>query len=213
MSPLLVLAHGWGYDGAVWEPLRRQLPSVETLVLDLGYFGPSHLPSLPTDRPLIAVGHSLGFSRLMMQPVPWRAAVSINGFLRFTACSDFPDGVPLRMVDRMIARFTADPAAVYGDFMRRGGAPASLPAAADCDRLTEGLRWLRDADARPGPDGDSTPLLALAAPDDAIVPPAMTIAAFPGERLRWSDGGGHGLPLLRPAWCAGAIADFLDGLP
>jgi pimeloyl-[acyl-carrier protein] methyl ester esterase len=55
-------------------------------------------------------------------------------------------------------------------------------------------------------------VLALAARDDAIVPPAMSQSIW-RERLIWSPDGGHVLPLRHPQWCARHVLEFANSLP
>ena len=56
------------------------------------------------------------------------------------------------------------------------------------------------------------PTLALAARDDAVVPQAMSEAIWGSDTIRWSETGGHVLPLKRPQWCARHVFDFAHAL-
>lgn len=79
-------------------------------------------------------------------------------------------------------------------------------------RLEEGLEWLATWDERHGLGTLACPAMVLAAKDDRIVPEDMTRAIWGDYNLRWSDSGGHVLPLNDPGWCAWQIQEFLDGL-
>ncbi len=57
------------------------------------------------------------------------------------------------------------------------------------------------------------PVLALAARDDAVVPPAMTEAVWQGQNILWSPDGGHVLPMRHSAWCARNVLEFAHTLP
>ena len=205
----LWFAHGWAYDASFWAPLRgpvRLAPGGRRRRL----FRRPRLPEV--SGPVIAIGHSLGALRLLRQPPPGCAGlVCINGFARFGAGPDFPEGVAPRLLDRMLRQLVAQPQAVLRDFRARCGddTPSGAP---DMAALERGLLALRDEDRRAGLAALPMPALALAGAEDPVVPPAMTGAALPGVALRWHARGGHLLPRSDPQWCAGHIRDFALGL-
>lgn len=207
----LVLLHGWGFDASVWEPLRTHLPGWTMQARDAGYFGRPAQAPLPAAY--VAVGHSLGAMRcLALQDAGCRGWILINGFTRFCAAPDFPDGVPVRLVDRMLARLAGDPAAVVGDFRKRCGAGApAADAGTDLAALTTDLLHLRDGDARAQWAGRRVPACVLAGEADPIVSPALTQASFDIE-ASWCPGGGHLLPWTHPAWCAQHVRAFAGRL-
>jgi pimeloyl-ACP methyl ester carboxylesterase len=53
-------------------------------------------------------------------------------------------------------------------------------------------------------------VLCLAAADDAVVPPALSVAtaALARGACRVIPTGGHALPLTQPDWCAAQIRAF-----
>jgi pimeloyl-[acyl-carrier protein] methyl ester esterase len=204
----LFLVHGWGFDRSLWEPLRAELAGTAVSLADLGYFGAPDWPAVA--GPSVAVGHSLGSLLLLRDPPPdCRALVAINGFDRFTAGADTP-GVPSRVVDRMLARFTE----ALGEFRRRCG-DTTVPARMNTDRLKSHLRLLRDGDERERAARWAGPILSLQAGDDPILPAGLREAAFSGaadlRRVERPDGG-HLLPVTQPAWCADQIRGLLAEL-
>lgn len=207
----LVLLHGWGFDASVWDSVRELLADWPIHVVDAGYFGHPSMPCLPESY--VAVGHSLGAMRCLAETGPGcRGWVLINGFARFSAAADFPEGVPVRVIDRMLMRLAADPAAVVDDFRKRCGAPAQAPASGlDGAALAEDLRRLRDEDARDAWTARQVPACVLAGEADPVVAPTMTRASF-GEDVGWCAGGGHLLPLTHAAWCAARIRAFANAL-
>jgi hypothetical protein len=52
---------------------------------------------------------------------------------------------------------------------------------------------------------------ALCGMADTLVPPAMSRACFPEERISWHQGG-HLLPLEAPDWCATQLRALLEKL-
>ncbi len=214
LRPRLVMVHGWGFEPGFWQGLRNALPEHECGAIDLGYYGPPAGPAFPPDRPLIAVGHSLGVLWLLKtRPFAWRGLVSINGFERFVEDDNFKPAVPLRVIDRMIRRLAADPAGVVEEFRHRCGASGPLPDGPVPDALLLGLSWLRDWDARQDENGpNAEPILALSGGHDPILPAGMdehSFACFPDLRRARLENGGHLLPVTDPEWCAGRIRAFL----
>lgn len=210
-GPVLLLVHGWGFDADFWTPLRDRLTGIETAVHDLGFRGRPAAPEA-TDRPIIAIGHSLGFLWLAhTSPVSWTAWISINGFTRFAQAEDFEPGVPTRLLDRMAAKFERDATTVTADFLARCGSP-DRPGRLDEPRLAAGLGWLGKWDARAALARDAAPGQVLAGRRDPIVSPGMTRACFADEQAIWHETGGHLLPRHEADWTAARIRDFVARL-
>ncbi len=217
-GPRLVLVHGWAFDHRLWHGLCSALPEFDTVTVDLGYYGSPSCPAFPPDRPVIAVGHSLGVLWLLhTRPFPWAGLISINGFPRFVEGPDYKPAVQARLIDRMIRRLPADPADAILDFRRRCGNTDPLPDGPVLDHLLTGLDWLRNWDARPIAGGTMipAPILALSGGHDQILPEGMDDHCFRNftdvTRVRL-DTGGHLLPLTHPEWCAQQIRGFLARL-
>lgn len=208
VRPTLLFVHGWAFDAAFWAPLAAALADWPQAVADAGYFGPAHTPA--PAGPVLAIGHSLGALRLLGEPPPaCLGLVAINGFARFGAADDFPEGVPARMLDRMLNRLAAQPDTVLRDFRQRcGDAGAFGPP--QLEPLARDLRILRDADQRAALAMLPVPLLALAGATDPIATAPMTTAGFgAAAELHWREAGGHLLPLTDTDWCAQRIRAFL----
>ena len=216
----LRFVHGWAFDASVWlalrEALHALLPGWRHEVHDAGYFG-TPAAANPADtladprraaeaEPVIAIGHSLGALTLLTGPAPGCAGlVMINGFTRFSAHDSFPDGVPARVLDRMLARLGRDPSATVSEFRARCLA-SSAPRHLDVSRLTADLQRLRDEDGRSALLRCTYPIRLLAGQDDPIATPAMTRAAGIADTHWHPDG--HLLPLTAAQWCAQRIRDF-----
>lgn len=210
--PLVLLVHGWGFGPGVWQPVLRFLPDWDCCVLDLGFFGQAE-QQIPAGRPLLAVGHSLGFLWLLQQleQAPWQeqcyGLLSISGFSRFSRCGDFPHGIAPRVVQRMMRRLPQQAREVLAAFQRQSGwhGNPGQTAIDDTVALLQGLRWLQQWDGRAALASWHRPYSALAAMDDRIVPPELTAACFAVDRLQWLEKGGHILPLTQAHACAQAI--------
>ena len=211
-----LFVHGWGFDAGVWDPLCRALPEARITVTERGYLGsqPRGLQDVSVPEGTVAVGHSAGVIELLCNlPVACCGLVAINGFTRFTAGPDFPDGVPERVLDRMAARLARDPSDTLTAFRSRcGGGPEVSDAwrhvPPEAGLLADGLAQLRDCDARARLAALSLPVLTLAATRDPVVPAALTSACFDHATIAWSDAAGHVLPLSQPEWCADRLRAF-----
>lgn len=200
----VLLVHGWGLGPDLWDAVAARLP-LPPARLDLGYFGPPRLDELP-DGPFVGAGHSFGCLWLLRHwPQGCVGLAAINGFGRFAAGPDFPEGAALRPLQRMIARFAEAPDTVAADFLARCGAP---PPAAPVwgSQGADHLLALRDWDERARCRSLGVPVVALCGEDDPIAPPALSAASLPGARIQTVAGGGHLLPLTAPDACAAAIA-------
>lgn len=212
MKPIFLLVHGWGFDASFWAPMRDALGDIESVVWDLGFRGTPTFPRLPSARSVVAVGHSYGLLWLLRErPVAWQTLVSINGFPRFTDGDDFPCGVPVRLLDRMIARFAETPEKVYIDFMARSGLAEPQVQGLDYAMLADGLNGLRHWDERGRIAGLGLADLVLAGRNDPIVPGPLTENSFAGSDIRWHEGG-HLLPIQAPLWCARQLRKLNDRL-
>ncbi|WP_243359552.1 alpha/beta fold hydrolase [Fundidesulfovibrio terrae] len=206
--PRIVFVHGWAFGPSFWEPLRAGLADYPSTTVDLGFFGPEALV-LP-EGSFVGVGHSLGVLWLLRHAAPrMRALASLGGFARFAV----PAG-PVRAMRRGLSR---DATAVLTAFYRTCGlAPERSPSMAGArpERLAEGLDWLLGWDETASLAAFPGPLLALAAPDDAVVPETLSRSSFPQGLavLPGFPGGGHAFPATRAQECAQAVRAFLETL-
>ncbi|MFT8808294.1 alpha/beta fold hydrolase [Gluconobacter sp.] len=205
MTRALYFVHGWGFDASFWAPMLAHLPDVTAQVVDCGYFGAEHRPALP-DAPYLAVGHSAGSLALLGQDLPGcEGLVFFNGFPRFTATPDFPDGTPERVLMRMRARLKRDPDAVLKDFRALCGTDDALPGVPDIENLDRGLEALQHLDHRPQAATWGNRLHWMTGADDPFGS-AKAGFATPGERVA----GGHLLPLTHPELCADFVRRRLN---
>lgn len=207
-APFFLFAHGWSWDAGIWDAVRAAMPDAQTAVIERGYLGT--VPSWPTvPAGYIGVGHSAGLLDLLgNRPPGCGGLVAINGFTCFSQAPDFPFGMPTRVLDRMLLRLEADPAATVSAFRTRCGAADGFSGMLQPDRLEQGLRALRDDDGRTGAALSELRLLALAGRHDPIVSPDLTAASFDPGAIRWNENAGHLLPLTDPNWCARQLMEF-----
>ena len=208
-----VFVHGWGFNPALWRDVLRNIGNAEVTLIDLGFIagGPQAAASWPSDA--IAVGHSLGLLWLLHRAgeeeghAPFRGLVSLQGFDRF--CPHIP---PSRVAG-MRRGLRRDAGQTIDAFWRGcGTGPFAPPEALNVEGLDEGLGWLMEWDEAEAKAKLACPMVALAARDDAVVPQAMSKAIWGSDNIRWSETGGHVLPLKHPEWCANHVLDFAHAL-
>ena len=174
------------------------------------------------------VGWSLGALPALAVPgADARGRILVAGSPRFVRAADWPEAMDPRELDAfarllggdtgrlrrqfaaLCARGAQEPAALARSL--RGGLEA---AAARPEALGAGLAALREADRR-GDLGAGSPLAALLAQDDALIPPGLErhlAIRVPGARIRRVPGP-HALPLAAPDTVAEFIHATLVEIP
>ncbi|MEC9367564.1 MAG: alpha/beta fold hydrolase [Pseudomonadota bacterium] len=204
----LVLVHGWGFHGGIWQELLPRLDGHDLHIVDLGFCrgGPKATTRLPEHS--VAIGHSFGLMWLLRHgPRPLKGLVSVCGF------DCFHRHVAPEEVDPIRQGIGRNIDAQMRAFWRQCGAPEFSSDEFDRATLLAGLDWLCRWDARADLESLGAPVLALASEDDPIFPAAASRAVWEGQsQFHMSSDGGHALPLTRPDWCAARISEFVDGL-
>jgi pimeloyl-[acyl-carrier protein] methyl ester esterase len=207
-----VFVHGWGFSATLWRGVVGLLRTSEVTLVDLGFIAGGALPANIWPKDAIAVGHSLGLLWLLHRAgdagsVSFRALVSIQGFDRFCPT------IPASRVAGMRRALRRDAHQTLQAFWRGCGTDDFASSEAlNTERLDAGLGWLMDWDETNIRAKLGCPTLALAARDDAVVPAAMSAAIWGADNIRWSQTGGHVLPLKYPEWCARHVLDFAHAL-
>lgn len=200
----ILFAHGWSFDASLWAGVIRALPGHCCHALDFGYYGPARLEW--PEPPELVVGHSFGCLWAMQHAslvgVP---LLAVNGFTRFSAAPDFPQGIPVRVLERMLRRLGESPDEVLSAFRERVQGPPPPPHSQPIPLARDLERLLRD-DARNSIGRQ--PTAALSADDDPLLSVPMSEAMFPSG-LRRLPHGDHLLPLTEPEQVARFILERL----
>jgi pimeloyl-[acyl-carrier protein] methyl ester esterase len=230
----LVLLHGWGASGAIWQrqtvafggECRVLTPGIPRW--DAGWLH-EYLAAAPL-RESVLVGWSLG-GMLLLEALARRAGpmplatVLVGVAPVFCRQPDHPWGQPVAALRAMRRALKSEPRRVINDFARACLAPgeesfrpevaAGFDFSATAVHLAAGLDYLRDKDLRGLLDHIPGPVAVICGEQDRIVPPAQ--ARFlqehlPGSRLHMLAGAGH-LPFLTQAAAFnGILRELLEAI-
>ena len=215
-----VFAHGWALEPDFFNPLITRLGILNPIFSSRDYFHRGRLnhgrhnhrsqdDSKASHSEWVGIGHSLGFLRLARSNLAGcRALVSLNGFTDFCA----ETGTDRRIIRRMHRKLQREPDSVVGEFRARCGPVVfKKPDSFNLELLSGDLMQL--ADVRINNSGEpltsvaDIPVLALAAADDPVVPPALSREQF--QNLEFCPGGKHLLGSMFGYWCSLHIHQFL----
>jgi hypothetical protein len=111
----VVLCHGFPYQKSFFSGLEIALKELlkglniseqsqfEIVNLDLGYFGNKNIPDLSSLNGAIAVGHGIGFNKLLDMNVSWGGIVGISTLLKFVN-----DDISKRKIESLENSFEVD---------------------------------------------------------------------------------------------------------
>lgn len=195
-----VFSSGWSFDREFFKPLTAYLKDYRHVYLE-------DKPDLSTGT-WIGIGHSFGFSRLLSLPL--QGIVSLSGFVRLCAHSPLQTGTPLRVMNRMIAKFKTHPEEVLKVFYKQSSLenPLTDPFISfNKKQLLDDLEFIKKMDFTSELRALNLPILSLAAKDDQIVPFALTQETFESSIVL--ENGGHGIGYTHADWCAKKIKNWI----
>ena len=228
----LVLLHGWGASGGVWQPQTEYFQDRVTVVTPTIPIWESdwlseYLKELPLEE-CVLVGWSLG-GMLILEALSGRRGDSIGGLVLvgvapvFTRRPDYPWGQPPAVVRAMRRGVKDYPRQVLSEFATqclgsgetayRSQALAVFGSPPAFGTLTAGLDYLLTRDLRPLLPGLPPGAVIIQGQEDRIVPPAQGRVLrdqLAKARLYDLPGAGH-LPFLTQAPVFnGIIAECLN---
>jgi pimeloyl-ACP methyl ester carboxylesterase len=216
----LVLLHGWGASGDVWQPQTalfhdRTLVLTPTIPVWEADWLSEYLRELPLED-CVLVGWSLG-GMLLLEALSGRRGDPIGGLVLvgvapvFTRRPDYPWGQPPAVVRTMRRGVKDHPRQVLAEFAKQCLAPreaaygsqalAAFGSPPACGTLTAGLDYLLTRDLRPLLPVLPPGAFIIQGQEDRIVPPAQGSVLrdqLAKARLYDLPGAGH-LPFLTQA--------------
>ncbi len=210
-----VFCHGFGFDSTFWNPLRPYFSRMNTVYLDLGYFGESsslaktELYDQSTEY--IGIGHSLGLMKLMSLNIPFKCLIGLHGFVNFLGFNTQLHRRRQRELMHLTGQFSSSPELTLGQFYQRTGVDFNVPKTGLLNRmkLLDDLTSL----AHPVPVPADIPMLVLGSNDDKIIPPELiedNFAHHPHVTIDILNQAQHGLGYLQPDVVYQNIMRFLE---
>lgn len=216
----ILLVHGWAFAPWMWQGLIERLQDlmgdsdIQFSAIDLGFLGQ---PSLPMKGHFdLAIGHSFGLLWLLESNlVTFQRLISVNGFTRFSADSDFQCGWPHRVIQRMRKQLAVESETVIAGFMEKSAATEHFTmhradSALDLERLDWALEALLKGDGREQWSKFPGPRRAIAATKDEIVTVEHTNQCFADSDIQWLKSDSHCLPLKFPEICAALVRELIE---
>lgn len=243
----LLLWHGWGMHPAVWNDLRAELAQrhgMDAQAQALPGYDQTEAPASYTldalvdimladvTNPVTLCGWSLGallaLHAARRQPQRVARLILISATPSFAQRTDWPHGMPPRMLDEFISAVAHDPAAAQKRFIALSNqndahartisralmqllSAVPLPAT---DVLTAGLALLRDTDLRATVADITQPTLLLHGAHDPLMPAAVAqwlAHALPQAQLTLLPEAAHTPFMSDLRDCASVIAGFTRG--
>ncbi len=179
----LILCHGWAFTPLFWDDF---LPFIskdwEIIWWDLGYRDGTVSMPLPKvlEAPIVGIGHSLGFAKLVLSRIFFTQLIGMNAFARLD--------IPLQKVEQMEVALNHNSLRLLTQFYRQCG-PAKgqiqWPLSTDgLERLKEDLALLKTIDCRQELAQNQSFVSVMLNDQDPIVPSIPT-------KLQFESLGGH----------------------
>lgn len=224
MRTEIILQHGWGFDGTIWQDWcheLEQLPDCEVSIGERGYYGrPLACPEFSQKAEArILITHSLGLHLVPQETLKKaNALIMLGGFLRFHPSEQLAGKRSKRVTKAMLEKLKDAPDTVLADFMnncysdRPAQTPLLLESIQDKERLESDLRLLDTCDMESELLQPIPSIMIMHGWVDAIVPYSNAIIMhqlFPGSKLISFREAGHALPFSHANECVFAIKHFL----
>lgn len=206
----LCFCHGWGFDPSFWSPLLPSFSDYPCKLWNLGYDGELLLP-LPdssADR-WIAVGHSLGFRKLMESKFHWGGAVAVQGFYDFLGSEPRMRKIRQRFLDRMRQNWKENPGQTVQHFYET----CALSQSSFLKNPPVLKRIESDLNSLAVPGNFSWPLTiphrVLGSRNDLVVSAALMESEWASGKIEWSETAGHTLGFFESDFVAESIHSLI----
>ncbi len=186
MKQCFIFCHGWATDIQFWNNIKNyfSLENINTIYLDLGYFGNSNSNLLEhiqqeKNTQFIGVGHSLGLIKLLSLNIKFKALIGLQSFINFLGNdSQLHKKRKLELI-LLKQQFNHDPISALKRFYQRASLHVNFNQHNKYNFLNRNLLMqdlnLLSLNCTLDPD---IPLLIIAAQDDVIVPPELILDNF-----------------------------------
>ncbi len=207
-----VFCHGFGFDTSFWERLAPYFSQEKCSFIDLGYFGNQVDNQYLYDQRIIAIGHSIGLSKLVSMYSNFDYLIGLSSFTNFLGSDQTMYKKRHKELKALLSSFLKDPESTLRNFYSRCGAPELIEATnfsnLNLDLILSDLEWLQKEYNLP-----EVPTLILSSDDDIVLPYAITLDNFsknPYIKRGSITNAGHAIGFKKPVEVYEKIMSFLN---
>ncbi len=208
--------HGFGFSPIYWKNFVHLLTEGKANFINLGYFKVGNAihqaDSLTANNQnktfKIAIGHSLGFMKLISSSINFDLLIGINAFNDFLGDGEL---YKQRQIEhtQLVNNFNLNPVRTLTKFYRRCGLKEPMDDLTNINivNLLGDLKSFLNKVTLP----QNTPILIINTTDDIIVPHALNLINFLNHNnltLKLLTNGAHGIVLNNAEETAKLINDF-----
>ncbi|MCL2567102.1 MAG: hypothetical protein FWE18_03260 [Alphaproteobacteria bacterium] len=183
---------------------------IEIINLDMGYFGDKITASKNLDG-AVAIGHGLGFNKLLAMNVKWCGIVGISTLLQFVY-----DEESRRKIENLESSLNINSELALKSLIARlsnGEVAINLPYPnADINLIKADAEYLKNTDSRQALQKNPLPTLFLHGGKDNWFNAAAAEQQFKDYNILINADASHILGFLQAAWCRDNIIKFIDSL-
>ncbi|MDR0484679.1 MAG: hypothetical protein LBH40_05325 [Alphaproteobacteria bacterium] len=182
--------------------------SIEIINLDLGYFDEKNIPNEKYLDGAIAIGHGLGFNKLLDMNVKWSGIVGISTLLQFVY-----DEESKRKIENLQNTFNLDAELVLKSMVGRlsnNEAVMALPYPnMNVDLIKQDIEYLKNINSKKLLQQKQIPTLFLHGSKDNWCDITEAKNQLSDYNLIINENASHILGYLHALWCCKNIVDFI----
>lgn len=219
----LVLCHGIPYQKSFFSGLELSLKGahqdsafkvqdqLEVVNIDLGYFGNKNIPKESDLDGAIAIGHGIGFNKLLDMNVNWKGFIGISTLLKF-----INDDVSKRKIETLESSFNVDKELAIKSLVSRltnneifFGVPYGQ---ANWDLIKQDIEYLKNINSSFELKKKNIPTLFLHGEKDIWYDVESAKKQLKKYNLEINKEATHMLGFLHILWCKERIINFINDL-
>ena len=117
----IVFCHGWGMAPWYFNNLKSFLKDYKWIDWNLGYSGIKSCPIPEHPEEYIAIGHSLGYFKLLESQIPFKEIIGLQGFTSFLGYRKSVRQLRLNQLQELILQFEKKPEQTLHTFLKTCG--------------------------------------------------------------------------------------------
>ncbi len=215
----LVFCHGLFYKNnffsglitSLEEEFKKRDFKLEIINLDLGYFSDKTIDQNSNFDGAIAIGHGIGFNKLLDINTNWKGILGISTLLQFLV-----DNISKRKIDNLERAFNYNKELAITSFINRitnNKIIYALPySKVNWDLIKEDINYLKNINSISKLKEKNIPSLFLHGESDIWYDVSDAKKQFKNFNLEIKEGTSHMLGYLDILWCKNHILKFIDSI-